>query len=59
MSSSDSSMNLTGMALLVLLVLLVANLAISIYVATKVRHAGAEEDYQMIDKRFGKDLNKR
>lgn len=56
MSSSDSSMNLMGMALLVLLV---ANLAISIYVATKVRHTGAEEDYAMTDKRFGKDLNKR
>jgi hypothetical protein len=37
--SSDSSMNLMEMALLVLVV---ANLAISIYVASKVKHAGAE-----------------
>ena len=51
--SSDSSMNLMEMALLVLVV---ANLAISIYVASKVKNA--EEDYAMTDKRFGKDLNK-
>lgn len=53
--SSDSSMNLMEMALLVLVV---ANLAVSIYVASKAKHA-AEEDYAMTDKRFGKDLNTR
>ena len=41
--SSDSSMNVMG---IVLLVLLLANLGVSIYVAAKVRSATAEEDYK-------------
>ena len=40
--SSDSSMNVMGIALVVLLLV---NLGVSIYVAAKVRRAEEEEDY--------------
>jgi hypothetical protein len=42
-------MNLMEIALLVLVV---ANLAVSIYVASKAKHA--EEDYAMTDKRWNR-----